>query len=84
VVGFVQVASAPRDLPVGYQKATVEKCPAGMQVVGGGVQTGSPSTQVSVNDTYPTDAGDGWHVDVNNNSNAVTTFTVYAICAKLT
>ena len=63
-------------------------CPAGMKVLGGGADVGTPNTGVDVNSTFPFASSslagapvDSWEVDVNNTTAAPVPFTVYAICA---
>jgi hypothetical protein len=81
VSGITEVQTQAIDLQPGTQNEAAVQCPAGSVVTGGGVSLASSSTQVNVNSSYPISAG-AWRADVNNASNGVTTFTVYAICAK--
>jgi Collagen triple helix repeat (20 copies) len=83
VSGITEVHTQAIDLQPGTQNAAAVQCPAGSLVTGGGVSLASSSTQVNVNSSYPISA-DAWRADVNNASIGVTTFTVYAICAKST
>jgi hypothetical protein len=82
IVGFVQVKSAPIDLPAGKQTQSTKQFPAGMVVVVLGVSTPSTNAQVNVNGSFPNSAS-SWRADVNNDSGALSSFTVYAICVKL-
>ena len=83
VAGIVQLSSDPISLPANSQTHATKACPPYTQVIGGGVASASGSTAVNVNSSFPTDSEDGWRADVNNATNSATTFTVYAICAKL-
>lgn len=61
------------------------RCPAGKEVVGGGIETGSDSQDV--NATFPRDTGDansapedGWRAYVQNNGASDAPASIYAIC----
>jgi hypothetical protein len=71
--------SDPVALPIGQKIEASKQCPPGTVVIGGGVSTTYPGTQVSVGASYP-DGLDTWRAAVSNNSGMATTFTVYAIC----
>jgi hypothetical protein len=77
--GLRTVNSGAVALPIGQKVEAEKQCPAGTFVIGGGVSTTYPGTQVSVGASYP-DGMDTWRAAVSNNSGMATTFTVYAIC----
>jgi hypothetical protein len=81
IAGLTRPQTPPVDLQPGVQKTTTVPCPSGTVVVGGGVSAASSSTQVNINSSYPL-SEDSWRADVNNGSNSVTSFTVYAICVQ--
>lgn len=62
----------------GTQTGATALCGTGVPV-GGGAFSGSGSTVVSINTTYPV-AG-GWRSYLNNNSSASETFTTYVVCS---
>jgi hypothetical protein len=63
---------------VGTQGSGYESCPVGTKVTGGGAVAFTGSPQVAINDSYP--IANGWHVDMDNNSNVSAAFRVYAVC----
>jgi hypothetical protein len=64
--------------PSGAQTGATASCGTGVPV-GGGSFTGSGSTAVSVNSSYPV-AG-GWKTYMNNGSDQGSFFRTYVVCA---
>jgi hypothetical protein len=69
-------AATPSSVPFDGATAT---CDQGLLVVGGGVMTGDPSSQLTI-DSFP-NGNAAWSGRVANFSSATPTFTVYALCA---
>src|SRR5579862_472027 len=78
--GYTVVSSGVMSSPVGTQVRGTATCPFPLVPLGGGVFIQSLSTLASVNSSFPTSTG--WVGDVNNGSDAATTFSVSAICAQ--
>jgi hypothetical protein len=78
--GYEIVRSGSFDAPPGEQVRGSADCLFPLVPLGGGVLVQSSSTLVNVNTTHPTSTG--WVVDVNNGSDADTTFVVSVICAR--
>lgn len=78
--GYTVVSSGVLSSPVGTQVRGTATCPFPLVPLGGGVFIQSLSTLASVNSTFPTSTG--WVGDVNNASDAATTFSVSVICAQ--
>jgi hypothetical protein len=65
-------------------------CPVGKRAIGGGADLGTnpgqggAQRQITVSSSVPTNAGDGWNVQLFNNSSFGLTIDVevYAICAR--
>lgn len=74
----VAIGSAVNN-PAGTETQATVSCPSGQSVLGGGGYSGSASTAVNMNSTYPITSG--WGVLENNASGKDTTITAYAICA---
>lgn len=80
--------NGPITNPAGDLTAGSVACPAGQNVLGGGVFSSGPSNTQFVNATYPSDGAlaagtTGWAAYVDNVSASNYTFTVYAICASV-
>jgi hypothetical protein len=79
-----KVVAAGFTAPNGVQSFGTVACPVsrrGVQTypLSGGVVIGSDSVLANINATYP--SGTNWDAYVNNNSGAITDFSVYAVCA---
>jgi Collagen triple helix repeat (20 copies) len=87
-VELAYVASGIIPLPSGTQQTEAVDCPDGMVVTGGGVDTPSTDTGVSINSSaISTSTGglpDEWFVSMNNTSGTDTSFVVEASCATPT
>jgi hypothetical protein len=67
-------------------------CPAGKRAIGGGADLGTDATQngqqrqMVLSASFPTAAGDGWSVQLFNNSTSIDSsldLEVYAVCATV-
>ena len=76
----------------GLSAAQIVECPAGKRAVGGGADLGTNATQngqqrqIVLSASNPTSTGDGWSVQLFNNSNQFDSsidLEVYAICATV-
>ncbi len=76
VSGYQRV-SGTFDNPAGTQSRGEVSCPAGKQVLGGGV-VGFGGTTQSVNSSYP--LNDTWVAFMNNTSGTNQPFTIFVIC----
>jgi hypothetical protein len=80
--GYLQQQSATVANPADTQNGAGYTCPKGDQLMGGGAESSSRSTLVSLNSSWP--AGTSfWYVYMNNSSSANATMTLYHVCAKL-
>jgi len=81
--GYQVVTSGDIDSPSGTENFGDVYCPAQTHIVGGGLYTPSTSLDVNVNRLWPRElrSTDDFAGFVDNNSDADTTFVVYAICA---
>jgi hypothetical protein len=80
--GYLQQQSASVPNPADTQNGAGYTCPKGDQLTGGGAESSSRSTLVSLNSSWP--AGTSfWYVYMNNSSPASATMTLYHVCAKL-
>lgn len=90
---FVDVFAQNSGGQRGLSEVKTVACPAGKRAIGGGVDLGTDATengaqrQMVLSASYPTAAGDGWNVQLFNNSTSVDIgldVRVYAICATVT
>jgi hypothetical protein len=78
--GYIQVASASTANPAGTTTTGTANCPAGTNVLGGGVKPSSQDVNVNLNSTYPT-SPTSWQASVANASASAESFTVYVVCS---
>jgi hypothetical protein len=78
--GYTQVASASTANPAGTTTTGTANCPAGTNVLGGGVKPSSQDVNVNLNSTYPT-SPTSWQASVANASASAESFTVYVVCS---
>jgi hypothetical protein len=78
--GYTQVASASTANPAGTTTTGTANCPAGTNVLGGGVKPSSQDINVNLNSTYPT-SPTSWQASVANASASAESFTVYVVCS---
>ncbi len=76
---IVQAPAAPN--PSGAQSTAFATCPGRLQPVGGGARTTSSSRAIDLNSSIP--SGRSWRVDENNATATSSTFSVFAVCARL-
>jgi hypothetical protein len=82
--GYAVVQSVPVDNPPGTQTGTEVGCPTGTVVVGGGAQSGSSETAVSLNGSFPV-APSVWRAFENHaaaDGGDTPTFNALAACAS--
>jgi hypothetical protein len=77
--GWKVITGAAVDNPPGAQTQADVVCPVGLTPVGGGEFSGSGSTLVNLNTTYPVGSSD-WRTYEDNASAADTTTTPYVVC----
>jgi hypothetical protein len=77
--GYQVVAGSAVDNPSGAQSLALAACPSGTVPLGGGALSGSGSTSVNLNTTYPSNPS--WASYENNTSGNDAALTSYAICA---
>jgi hypothetical protein len=76
---IVQAPAAPN--PSGAQSTAFADCPGRLQPVGGGARTFGASRGIDLNSSLPSVRS--WRVDENNATSTASTFSVFAVCARL-
>ncbi len=79
--GYTVFTSASIANPAGTTTTGTANCPAGTNVLGGGVKPSSQDVNVNLNSTYPT-SPTSWQASVANASASAESFTVYAVCSE--
>jgi hypothetical protein len=74
------VVPATASDPAGSHLSLAAVCPAG-KPLGGGASSGSTSTAVSINSSFP--QGGAWIAGLNNASNTSTSVSAFAVCGNL-
>jgi hypothetical protein len=77
--GYVLANSASISASVDSQTHGAVACPAGTVPLGGGANVRSTHFQDDMADSYPVGT-EGWAADVNDNSGAAFSFTVWVVC----
>jgi hypothetical protein len=80
--GYLQQQSKAVANPANTQNGAGYTCANGDQLTGGGAESSSRSTLVSLNSSWPSGTS-YWYVYMNNSSPAPATMTLYHVCAKL-
>jgi hypothetical protein len=76
---YEYLSGAEDGAPAGQETATEAVCPSGLSVLGGGTQSHSPATTVSINSTFPFTGG--WISDMSNTGSNGATVTTFILCA---
>lgn len=79
--GYKQLTGELVSNPAGNQDSATENCPAGDQVLGGGVFDDDPSFSVGMSSSYSTTPF-SWTAAVSNFSTRDSEFEVVAVCAS--
>jgi hypothetical protein len=79
---YTMLESGVLPAPAGGVGTGALPCPGLTRPVGGGSQSSSRSTAVSIGDSFPELEIDGYLADQANRSSVATTFRVFAICAR--
>jgi hypothetical protein len=66
--------------PAGQETATEAQCSSGLSVLGGGSQSVGPSSNISINSSFPFTGG--WDGDVSNTGTQGNTVTTFVVCAS--
>jgi len=80
--GWAQVSSAYKSNPAGTATTVSVKCPAGMNVLGGGPFNSSSDPTVTIGLTASLSGLNGWNSTEDNSSSASESVDEWAVCAK--